>query len=98
MITIASPFHLPTATVLEPIIRLCALCYSPAIDVARLASPLPVPGAAIYTREDGVVAWESCRIDDLNCPAIEVEGSHFAISRNPDAFRAVARRLSDCPA
>jgi len=65
------------------------------LDVARLASPLPVPGAAIYTRQDGIVAWESCRSDDLNCQAIEVGGSHFAACRNPDVFRAVAQRLSE---
>jgi pimeloyl-ACP methyl ester carboxylesterase len=98
VITIASPFHLPTATVLEPVIHLCALCYLPAIDVARLASPLPVPAAAIYTRQDGIVAWESCRSDGLNCQAIEVGGSHFAVSRNPDVLRAVAQQLSNCPA
>jgi pimeloyl-ACP methyl ester carboxylesterase len=98
VITIASPFHLPTATILEPVIHICALCYSPAIDLARLASPLPVPAAAIYTRQDGIVAWESCRNDDRNCQAIEVEGSHFAVCRNPDVFRAVAQRLSDCSA
>jgi hypothetical protein len=98
VITIASPFHLPTATVLEPVIHLCARCYPPAIDVARLASPLPVPAAAIYTREDGIVAWESCRSDDCDCPAIEVGGSHFAVCRNPDVFRAVVQQLGRCPA
>jgi pimeloyl-ACP methyl ester carboxylesterase len=95
VITIASPLRLPTATILEPVIHLCALCYSSAMDIARLASPLPVPAAAIYTRQDGIVAWESCRSDDLDCQAIEVDGSHFAVCRNPDVFRAVARRLSD---
>jgi hypothetical protein len=95
VITIASPFHLPTATILEPLIHLSALCYAPAIDVARLAAPLPVPAAAIYSRQDGIVAWESCRNDDRNCPAIEVAGSHFAACRNPDVFRAVAQRLAD---
>jgi pimeloyl-ACP methyl ester carboxylesterase len=95
VITIASPFHLPTATPLEPIIQLSALCYSPAIDVARLASPLPVPATAIYSRQDGVVAWESCRNDDANCLAIEVKGTHFGACRNPEVFRAVARRLGD---
>jgi len=91
VITIASPFRLPTATILEPLFRLLAFCYSPAIDVARLATPLPVPAAAIYTREDGIVAWESCRSGDG--PAVEVAGSHFAVWRNPDVLRAVARRL-----
>jgi hypothetical protein len=99
VVTIVSPFRLPTATVLEPLIRLCALCYPPAIDVARLGRPLPVPSTAIYTRQDGVVAWESCRSDDdLNCVAIEVGGSHIAACRNPDVFRAVARRLGECAA
>jgi pimeloyl-ACP methyl ester carboxylesterase len=93
VITIASPFHLPTATMLEPVIQFCALCYSPAIDVARLASPLAMPSVAIYTRQDGIVAWESCRNDD--CTAIEVEGTHFATCRNPDVFRAVAQQLSE---
>jgi pimeloyl-ACP methyl ester carboxylesterase len=97
VITIASPFRLPTATILEPVFHFCALCYSPAIDVARLASPLPVPAAAIYTCQDGIVAWESCRSDDLNCQAIEVAGSHFAACRNPDVFRAVAQQLGDRP-
>jgi pimeloyl-ACP methyl ester carboxylesterase len=97
VITIASPFHLPTATCLEPVIHLCARCYAPAIDVERLASPLPVPAAAIYTREDGIVAWESCRSDDADCTAIEVGGSHFAACRNPDVFRAVVQQLSGCP-
>jgi pimeloyl-ACP methyl ester carboxylesterase len=97
VITIASPFHLPTATIFEPLVRLCALCYSPAIDVKRLAAPLPVPAAAIYTRQDGIVAWESCRTDDRDCPAIEVAGPHFAVCRNPVVFRAVAQRLGDRP-
>jgi pimeloyl-ACP methyl ester carboxylesterase len=97
VITIASPFRLPTATILEPLIHLSALCYSPAIDVARLAAPLPVPAAAIYSRQDGIVAWESCRTDDADCAAIEVAGSHFAACRNPDVFRAVALRLGDRP-
>ena len=95
VITIVSPFHLPTATVIEPIIQLSALCYAPAIDVARLASPLPVPATAIYTRDDGIVAWESCRTDDVNCETIEVDGTHFAACRNPKVFRAVAQRLSE---
>jgi pimeloyl-ACP methyl ester carboxylesterase len=95
VITIFSPFRLPTATVAEPFFHLLALCYSPAIDVARLGSTLPVPAAAIYSREDGIVAWESCRSDDLSCEAIEVDGTHFAACRNPNVFRAVARRLSE---
>ena len=95
VITIASPFRLPTATVLEPLLHLSALLYAPAIDVARLATPLPVPATAIYTRQDGVVAWESCCSDEHGCQSVEVESSHFAVCRNPDMLRAVARRLGE---
>ncbi len=94
VITIVSPFHLPTSTVIEPIIHISALCYAPAIDVARLAAPLPVPSAAIYSRDDGIVAWESCRSDDKDCQAIEINCMHFEAPRNPQVLRAVAQRLS----
>jgi pimeloyl-ACP methyl ester carboxylesterase len=95
VITIASPFRLPTATILEPLFRLLAFSYAPAIDVVRFSTPLPVPAAAIYTRDDGIVAWESCRSDERDCPAVEVKGSHFAVCRNPDMLRAVARHLGE---
>ncbi len=39
VVTIASPIRLPTATLLEPLIRLCARAYSQDLDLAR-------PGAA----------------------------------------------------
>jgi hypothetical protein len=28
---------------------------------APFAAPLPVPSTAIYSRTDGIVAWQSCR-------------------------------------
>src|SRR5207249_4613573 len=30
----------------------------------RLRDPLPVPSTAIYSRSDGIVAWQSCIEDD----------------------------------
>jgi pimeloyl-ACP methyl ester carboxylesterase len=93
VITIASPISLPTASPAEPAIRLAACFYRPAIDVSRLATPLPVPSCAIFTRDDGTVAWESCRSRDPNCLNIEASGPHSSIQRNPDVLRAVAMRL-----
>jgi pimeloyl-ACP methyl ester carboxylesterase len=93
VITIASPFNLPTAAPIEPLVRLTACFYRPALDVARLATPLPVPSAAIFTRDDGVVAWESCRGTDPTCTNLEVRSPHLTICRNPDVLRAVATRL-----
>jgi pimeloyl-ACP methyl ester carboxylesterase len=94
VITIASPIRLPTASTAEPAIRLTARFYRPAIDVARLAAPLPIPSCAIFTRDDGTVAWETCRSADPDGLNIEATGPHSSIQRNPDVLRAVATRLS----
>jgi len=97
VITIASPFNLPTASVVEPMIRLTAMFYRPAIDIIRLATPLPVPSAAIFSRDDGVVAWESCRGCDPTCINVEVQSPHMSICRNPEVLRLVAARLGEAP-
>jgi pimeloyl-ACP methyl ester carboxylesterase len=93
VITLASPFNLPTASVVEPMVRLTACFYRPVLDIIRLATPLPVPSAAIFTREDGVVAWESCCGVDPTCTNVEVEATHLSICRNPEVLRTVARQL-----
>jgi len=97
VITIASPFNLPTASVVEPMIHLTTMFYRPAIDIIRLATPLPVPSAAIFSREDGVVAWESCRGCDPTCTNVEVRSTHLSICRNPEVLRLVAARLGEAP-
>ena len=94
VITLASPFNLPTASTIEPLIRLAACFYDPAIDIDRLASPLPMRSTAIFTRDDGLVAWESCRRDDANCASVEFVGPHLTVCRNPDVLRGVADRLA----
>jgi pimeloyl-ACP methyl ester carboxylesterase len=94
VITLVSPFRLPTASTVAPVIQFCARYYSPAVDPRRLARPLPVPATAIFTRADGVVAWETCRSDDPGCVSLEVGGPHATICRNPRALRHVAERLA----
>ncbi|EUA73274.1 hypothetical protein I553_9430 [Mycobacterium xenopi 4042] len=45
--------------------------------------PLPVPATSIYSRYDGVVAWQACL--DLRSPRAEniaVIGSHFGYGHN----------------
>lgn len=61
----------------------------------RLAQPAPVPSTSIYTRTDGVVAWETCV--DTRGPLrenIAVVGSHCGLGFNPAALWAVADRLA----
>ncbi|MCV7231321.1 esterase/lipase family protein [Mycobacterium branderi] len=57
--------------------------------------PLPVPATSIYSRYDGVVAWQACL--DLRSPRAEnisVIGSHFGYGHNPAVVWAVADRLA----
>jgi hypothetical protein len=58
---------------------------------AQLATPLPVPSTAIYSRSDAIVAWESCREDEGPLSEnIEVASSHLGIGHHPD------RAADDC--
>jgi pimeloyl-ACP methyl ester carboxylesterase len=96
VITLASPFNLPTLSTLAPVVRLCAPFYTSEVDIARLAEPLPVPASSLYTIEDAVVAWESC-FCTRDEAAIDVGGAHILICRNPTALGAVAQRLAAVP-
>ena len=89
VVTLGSPVSLPTASTIEPLIRLVACFYDPAIDIDRLASPLPVRSTTIFTRDDGLVAWETCRREDPSCSAVEFDGS--ASDPVPEPGRAARR-------
>jgi pimeloyl-ACP methyl ester carboxylesterase len=55
----------------------------------------PVPTTSLYSRTDGVVAWQCCVNDDHpNAENIEVVASHFGIGMNPAAMYAIADRLA----
>ena len=57
--------------------------------------PPPVPSTAIYTRSDGIVAWQGCREQEsATTENIEVEGSHSGLGYNPMALYAIADRLA----
>jgi pimeloyl-ACP methyl ester carboxylesterase len=59
------------------------------------ADPLPVPATSIYSRSDGVVAWQSCvEPTGPTTENIEVIGSHSGLCHHPAAVYAVANRLA----
>jgi len=59
------------------------------------ATPIPVPATAIYSREDGVVAWQGClEPDGPISENIQVHGSHCGLGVNPAVLYAVADRLA----
>lgn len=95
VVTLASPYRLPTASTVAPLVRLFAGRYSPDLQPARLLKPLPVPSTTIFTRDDGVVAWDSCFVP--GSAAVDVGGSHMTIARNPAALRAVVLGLAGVP-
>ncbi|WP_029526772.1 alpha/beta fold hydrolase [Polaromonas glacialis] len=76
---------------------------SAAIDPAlsqRLRTPPPLPTTSIYSRSDGVVAWETCRHarPARQVQDIEIKGSHIGMGWNPAVLQIVGDRLGQHPA
>jgi pimeloyl-ACP methyl ester carboxylesterase len=75
---------------------------APALDPAlgqRLRTPPPVPTTSIYSRTDGIVAWQTCcharalpQVQD-----VEIKGSHIGMGWNPAVLDVVADRLGQRP-
>lgn len=54
-----------------------------------------VPTTAIFTKADGIVAWQNCREGECDTTDnIEVYGSHVGLGVNPSVLHAVADRLA----
>ena len=58
-------------------------------------TPPPLPSTAIYSRSDGIVAWQGClEREGPRAENIEVEGSHSGMAHNPVVLYAIADRLA----
>lgn len=67
--------------------------------VAQLREAPPVPTTSIYSRTDGVVAWQcSLNAGEAHTENIEVHASHVGMGMNPLALYAIADRLQQDPA
>jgi len=63
--------------------------------VADLAKPPPVPTTAIFSRSDGVCAWQGCMEEESEmAESIEVDASHCGMGAHPAVAFAVADRLA----
>lgn len=97
VITLGTPFagH-PRATNAWRIFEMLSgqKAHDPAM-IARLRTPPPVPTTSIYSRTDGIVAWQ-CSLNDPGPQVenIEVHASHTGMGMNPLALYAVADRLA----
>jgi hypothetical protein len=60
-----------------------------------LAGAPPVPTTAIFSRTDGICAWQGCmEKTSATSESIEVESSHCGMGHHPAAVYAVADRLA----
>ena len=60
-----------------------------------LAGAPPVPTTAIFSRTDGICAWQGCvEKSSAMSESIEVESSHCGMGHHPAAVYAVADRLA----
>ena len=100
VITLGTPFagH-PRATNAWRIFEMLSgqSAHDPAM-MQRLRTPPPVPTTSIYSRTDGIVAWQC----SLNEPGpmtenIEVHASHTGMGMNPLALYAIADLLAQPP-
>lgn len=68
--------------------------HDPAL-LAQIRRAPPVPTTSVYSRTDGIVAWQ-CSLNEEapHTENIEVSASHFGIGMNPLAWYVVADRLA----
>lgn len=67
----------------------------PGLPLEAETDPMPVPATSIYSRYDGMVAWQTC----LDTPSpraenIAVRSSHFGYGHHPAVVWAIADRLA----
>ena len=67
--------------------------------IERLPLPPPVPVTAIYSKEDGVVSWKTCKelVESDIHQNIQVRGSHFGLGVNVSVLRIIIDRLAHHP-
>jgi esterase/lipase len=60
----------------------------------ELAAPPKVPTTAIYSKADGVVPWQNCRVQgSAFAENVEVYGSHMGLGINGTVLYVIADRL-----
>jgi pimeloyl-ACP methyl ester carboxylesterase len=95
-ITVCSPFRRTIDSAFLPLRPLLPAWRTPDLLglEARFAAPLPVAGTFIFTRADGIVAWESCIEPSKPEDCFEITGMHMTITRDPEVLDIIARRLA----
>ena len=103
VITIGTPFNAEADHTnvgwLFQLLSGTSAAFDPALS-RRLRMPPPLPTTSIYSRSDGVVAWETCRHAKLGRQVqdIEIKGSQIGMGWNPAVLQIVGDRLGQHPA
>ncbi len=92
---VGGPSFTAVASSYPPEVRALAAAVAERLDAG---SPIQVPLTAVYSRRDGIVAWQAC-IDRVSphVEHVEVASSHLGLGLDPDVWSVVARRLSGHP-
>lgn len=99
VITIGSPFAGGNDDTHAGMVYRLLSGQKPVLDDAmrrQLLTPPDAPTTSIYSRTDGVVAWQACLQPGRlrNAENVEVEGSHCGLGWNAKVLEIVADRLS----
>jgi hypothetical protein len=65
------------------------------VEQRNRTASLEVPVVALYSREDGLVAWQAC-IDHQtpNIEHVEVKAAHLGFGFSADVYKVIAQRLA----
>jgi pimeloyl-ACP methyl ester carboxylesterase len=96
VITLGTPFTgSPKATNAWRVYELASGERIDTMDDRQFESPPPVPTTSIFSRTDGVVAWQcSLERETSRVENIEVEASHIGLGAHPAVIYAIADRLA----
>ncbi|WP_158743812.1 triacylglycerol lipase [Acidisphaera sp. L21] len=96
VVTVCSPFRRPMDSAFIPLRPFLRLWRTPDLlgMAHRVAQPLPVPGTFIFSRNDGIVAWQSCIEPTQPDDCFEIPGLHVTIYRDRDVLEILAHRLA----
>lgn len=98
VITLGTPVRFPVATPLSPFADALSSNFDAAFvkRAPSLTQNPPVPTTAIYSRQDGIVPWQACLIEEsATSENIEVDSAHTIMGSNPKAMRVIAERLAN---
>ena len=94
--TVCSPFRQPVDSAFLPLRPFVHAWRTPGLLAlaARAAEPLPVPGTFVFSRRDGIVAWQSCIEPSQPGDCFEIPGLHVTVTHDPDVLAILARRFA----